>query len=226
MADLPADIADVMIADPPYGLTRAPWDISIDLGAFWAQAERVVKPDGALVVFASQPFTTKLIASNLGHYRYSWVWNKRKAGNIFVGKYQPMKIHEDICVFSRKAHRYFPVMTEREETRTSRNYAVSSLYQTRDSVERTYTHRYPTSILDFSNAKTRGRINPTQKPLPLIEYLLNTYSRAGDVVLDPFMGAFSTAIACATLNRRFIGYELNRDQWTKGYQRYRDHLGG
>lgn len=223
MADLPTDSVDMVLTDPPYGLTHAPWDTPLDLPRFWAHLRRIVKPRGAIVVMASQPFTTTLIASNIKAFRYTWVWNKRKAGNFLAGKHRPMKVHEDVCVFSYQAHNYYPIMTPREQTRHSRNYAKSELFGTYDELVRTYDHRYPTSIIDASNANNHGKINPTQKPVPLFDYLIRTYTRPGGVVLDPCMGAYTTAVACVDSGRHWIGYENDAEQYARGAERLRLH---
>lgn len=225
MAQLPDASIDLILCDPPYGSTACAWDSILDLERMWAEYRRILKPTCAVVLTSSQPFTTILIASNMRAFRYSWVWNKRKPGNIFLAKSQPMKIHEDICVFGfdRKAPRYFPVMVPRERSKVSRNYGTGAAFArslgTGQTEPTEYRDKYPQSIIDVSNADQRGKIHPTQKPVPLMEYLIRTYSLPGDVVLDNCMGSFTTAVACLNTGRHFVGYESDASYWTAGQDR-------
>ena len=211
MKDIPDGCVDMILADLPYGTTASKWDEIIPFEPLWEQYDRVIKNNGAIVLTASQPFTTKLIMSKLDWFRYTWVWNKKKAGNIFLAKKQPMKIHEDIVVFSKKPHFYNPQMVKRDKVKKSKNYGTGESFGgTREKEDKvyTYTHTYPKSIIEFSNARQKGKVHPTQKPVPLLEYLIKTYTRENETVLDNCMGSGSTGVACVNTNRNFIGMEL------------------
>jgi DNA modification methylase len=211
MKNIPDGSVDMILCDLPYGTTACKWDTIIPFEPLWEQYERIIKDNGAIVLTASQPFTTKLIMSKLDWFRYTWVWNKKKAGNIFLAKKQPMKIHEDIVVFSKKPHFYNPQMVKRDKVKKSKNYGTGESFGgTREKEDKTYTytHTYPKSIIEFSNAIQKGKVHPTQKPVPLLEYLIKTYTRDGETVLDNCMGSGSTGVACVNLKRNFIGIEL------------------
>lgn len=224
MKSLPTGSVDLVLTDPPYGTTACKWDSIIPLEPMWAELKRVVKPNGAVVMTASQPFTTTLIASNMGGYCYSWVWNKKKAGNIFLAKVQPMKTHEDICVFSKtgKMPNYHPIKVLRDKVKTSKNYGTGEALGGNKKPEARvykYTHKNPISIITESNANQKGKQHPTQKPVALMEYLIKTYTREGETVLDFTMGSGSTGVACVNTNRKFIGIELDKDYFAIAEQR-------
>ena len=212
MKDIPDKSIDMILCDLPYGTTQCKWDSIIPFEPLWKQYERVIKDNGAIVLTASQPFTTELIHSNLKLFKYCWVWNKKKAGNIFLAKYQPMKIHEDIAVFSKKAHKYNPIKTPRDKIKRSKNYgtgeAMGGDRKKEDKVYE-YTDKNPVSIIEVSNAVQKGKIHPTQKPVELFEYLIKTYTNEGETVLDNCMGSGTTGVACVNTNRNFIGIELD-----------------
>ena len=214
MKQIPDKSIDMILADLPYGTTACKWDTIIPFEPLWKQYERVIKDNGAIVLTASQPFTTKLIMSKLDWFRYTWVWNKRKAGNIFLAKMQPMKIHEDIVVFSKKPHNYFPQMIKRDKIKISKNYGTGESMggnKKKEDKKYTYTHKYPESIIDISNANQKGKIHPTQKPVALLEYLIKTYTNEGDTVLDNVAGSGTTGVACKNLNRNYILIEKEQE---------------
>ena len=210
MKEIPDKSVDAIICDLPYGTTACKWDSVIPFEPLWAQYKRIIKDNGAIVLFASQPFTSALVMSNTKWFKYKWIWNKRKAGNIFLAKYQPMKIHEDIVVFSNGSCNYYPIMEQREKVKTSKNYGTGeSMGGSKEKEDKvyTYTHKNPVSIIDVSNASQKGKVHPTQKPVDLLEYLVKTYTNQGDTVLDNCMGSGTTGVACKNLNRKFIGIE-------------------
>jgi site-specific DNA-methyltransferase (adenine-specific) len=210
MKEIPDKSVDMILCDLPYGTTACKWDSIIPFEPLWEQYERVIKDNGAIVLMASQPFTTVLINSNLEAFRYCWVWNKKKAGNIFLAKKQPMKIHEDVVVFSKKPHNYYPQMIKRDKVKRSKNYGTGEAIggtKEKENKVYTYTHKYPTSILEFSNAVQKGKVHPTQKPVALFEYLIRTYTQPGEIVLDNCIGSGTTAIAALNTGRFFIGIE-------------------
>ena len=186
LQDLPDNYVDAVITDPPYGTTDLSWDIAPNLDEFWGHIKRVSKPGTNIVVFASQPFTSQLVLSN-PDFRYCLVWNKNKCGSPGLANKRPMKTHEDICVFYDKWKTYNQQMEVGEPYKRS---------------------RYPKSILNISrDFSAQQQVHPTQKPVPLMEWLVKTYTNLGDIVLDPFMGSGSTGIACKNLYRSFVGVE-------------------
>lgn len=206
MAGLPDASVDMILCDLPYGTTACKWDSVIPFEPLWAQYRRVAKRNAAIVMTASQPFTTALIASNLADFRYCWVWEKQRPSNPQLAKKQPLKVHEDIVVFSVAPHAYSPQgltvipESERKVHRPEKN-------QLGHCVRKPYTQthtNYPRSILAFGSE--RG-LHPTQKPVALMEYLIRTYTQEGEVVLDNCMGSGTTGVACANTGRRFIGIE-------------------
>ncbi len=195
---------DMILCDLPYGTTACKWDTIIPFEPLWEQYKRIIKDNRAIVLTASQPFTSALVMSNIKDFRYCWVWNKKKGGNIMNLKSQPYKVHEDVCVFSIKQHLYFPIMTDQKE-RTGKTYSkgeANGIDNYGDT--RIYKQKYPKSILEISNADQRGKKHPTQKPVALFEYLIKTYTNEGDLVLDNCAGSGTTGVACKNTNRNFI----------------------
>ena len=222
MKAIAAGSVDMVLADPPYGMTQCKWDSVIPLEPMWEQLRRVIKPNGAIVMTASQPFTTTLIASNMKMFRYCWVWDKKKGGNIMSLKWQPYKIHEDIVVFSQRPVNYYPIKTPQKE-RTGKTYSVGEANGIQNyGDERKYKDKHPKSIIEASNANQRGKVHPTQKPIALMEYLIKTYTNEGETVLDFVMGSGTTGVACKKLNRNFIGIE----QLEKYFKIAQDRISG
>jgi len=224
---LPDKSIDMILCDLPYGTTACKWDVIIPFEPLWEQYERVIKDNGAIVLMASQPFTTVLINSNLEAFRYCWVWNKKKAGNIFLAKKQPMKIHEDVVVFSKKPHNYYPQMIKRDKVKRSKNYGTGEAIggtKEKENKVYTYTHKYPTSILEFSNAVQKGKVHPTQKPVALFEYLIRTYTQSGEIVLDNCIGSGTTAVAALNTGRFFIGIEKEEKYVEIARKRIDEHM--
>jgi len=214
MADIPDGSIDMVLADPPYGTTACKWDSVIPFEPMWEQLKRVAKRNAAIVLTASQPFTTTLIHSNLQRYKHQWVWNKGVGVNFMHVKRQPLKTTEDVIVFSYGTPTYNPQMTikDRPQRKSNNNMGTSSGY-TVDSnnkkyVGKVYTESYPSVLISFSSrtATSRG-LHPTQKPVDLMEYLIKTYTNEGDTVLDFTMGSGTTGVACKRLGRSFIGIE-------------------
>ena len=214
MKDIPAGSVDMVMADPPYGTTACKWDSIIPLDPMWEQLKRVIKPNGAIVMTASQPFTTTLIASNMKMFKYCWVWEKEQGTGQLNAKIMPLKSHEDVCVFAGgtiKAVTYNPVMTEAKPySRNDKgkvNNVKEKVYGKSDGYSTTnVTTRYPKTIQKFNMAKQKGG-HPTQKPVALMEYLIKTYTNERETVLDFTMGSGTTGVACVNLGRSFIGIE-------------------
>ena len=210
MKGIPDESIDMILCDLPYGTTACKWDTVIPFDKLWEQYKRVIKDNGAIVLFGSEPFSTELRHSNLKMYKYDWVWNKKKSGNIFLAKYQPMKTHENIMVFGKGTVNYYPIMMPRDKVKKTKNYGTGeALGGDKQKEETVYTYEYknPISILEFSNANQKGKVHPTQKPVALLEYLIKTYTNEGEVVLDNCMGSGSTCVACVNTNRHYIGFE-------------------
>lgn len=212
MKDIESNSVDLILCDPPYGTTACKWDEIIPLDAMWRELERVAKLTTPIVLFATQPFTTKLIASNLKMFKYCWVWEKNFSTNFLHAKRQPLRKHEDIIVFYKKPGSYYPIKTKgHAPTQSARGSSVGNLWTGEN--KRDYaggdTERFPTSILKFTAVDPKQRVHPTEKPENLLEYLVKTYSNELDTVLDFTMGSGTTGLACKNLNRKFIGIELD-----------------
>jgi site-specific DNA-methyltransferase (adenine-specific) len=210
MKQLPDGSVDLVLCDLPYGTTACKWDTVIPFEPLWAQYRRVAKRDAAIVLTASQPFTTALIASNMREFRYCWVWDKRRPSNPMLAKRQCLKVHEDIVVFYRKFGVYNPQGVFKTDGRPRGGTKPSKTdlgFGKRASAEYKQTHSgYPKSILSFGTDNSKN-VHPTQKPVALMEYLIKTYTNEGDVVMDNCMGSGTTGVACANTGRRFIGIE-------------------
>ena len=209
MKEIPDKSIDLILCDLPYGTTDCKWDTIIPFADLWAQYSRVAKTNAAVVLFAAQPFTTKLIDSNFKEYRYNWYWKKNNVtGGIFC-KVQPMRCIEDICVFYKKMPTYNP-QGIRKLKEIKINEPINKNVYTGKKNPSIQTHTgYPKHILEFKNEALFGeRYHPTQKPVALLEYLVKTYTNEGDTVLDNCMGSGSTGVACVNTGRHFIGMEI------------------
>ena len=236
MADIPDKSIDMILCDLPYGSTDCSWDTVIPFEPLWEQYKRVIKDNGAIVLTASQPFTTKLIASNFDMFKHEWVWIKSHGG-FATAKFKPLKRHEDVLVFSKGTVSYNPQMIEvkgkvrdqRNEpafNNNGRNKVDSPVNPgTKMSYSKGYNpkKRYPKSHIEFSN-RTEKTIHPTQKPVALFEYLIKTYSNEGETVLDNCMGSGTTAIAALNTGRNYIGYELDPDYHSIAEERIANHV--
>lgn len=216
MKEIPDGSVDMVLTDPPYGTTACKWDSIIPLAPMWEQLKRVIKPNGAIVMTASQPFTTTLIASNIEGFAFCWVWDKCFAANFVQAKRQPLKDHEDVVVFTKSGTQpnYYPQMVVRDVPIKKGGNKPSNaipIAQTDNAMKfgregKTYNEKHPTSQIRFSCRDGRG-LHPTQKPVALMEYLIKTYTLEGETVLDFTMGSGTTGVACKNLNRKFIGIE-------------------
>ena len=220
MKEIPDGSVDMILTDPPYGTTACKWDSIIPVEPMWEQLKRIIKPRGAIVLTASQPFTTKLIASNMEMFKYCWVWDKRSVGGFTSAKLKPLKLFEDVVVFSsgktancsRDNMPYFPQGLIETYKVTKQKPATSPTGYLRPSAKGTYiqTHtNYPKQLIVFKLDK--GRQHPTQKPVALMEYLIKTYTNENETVLDFTMGSGTTGVACVNTNRDFIGIELDKN---------------
>lgn len=224
LPQLPDHSIDMILADPPYGTTKCKWDAVIPFEPMWAQLKRVLKPNGTIVLTASQPFTSALICSNLEMFKYSWVWEKTKAGNYIQIKNMPAIRHEDVCVFSdgvvihkgqsKRRMQYNPIGVESCDIDWQRPNICSEksehqyLRPSHTKARKITTKNYPSSVIKINSVQ--NIYHPTQKPVALMEYLIETYSSVGETVLDFSMGSGSTGVAAKNLNRNFVGIELNK----------------
>ena len=211
MKEIPDGSVDMVLTDPPYGTTACKWDSIIPLEPMWEQLKRIIKPNGAIVMTASQPFTTTLISSNMKMFKYCWVWDKKKGGSPLLSKVQPIRVTEDVVVFGKGRVTYNPVMVERDKpkSRGKNKGTVSETTGNAFTEDKVYTHKYPKNILEVSNACQTGKVHPTQKPVALMEYLIKTYTNEGETVLDFTAGSFTTGVACVNLNRKGIMIEMD-----------------
>ena len=209
MQDIPSGSIDMVLCDLPYGMTDCKWDSIIPFDMPWKQYNRVAKDNAAVVLFSAQPFTTKLIHSNLKHFKYCWYWKKNAATGFCFAKYQPMRCIEDICVFYKKAPTYNPQGLRELDTPKAKHKRMQGDTIYRKGLAGDYTQRYtnyPKNVLEYGREAKRH--HPTQKPVALLEYLIQTYTNEGDTVLDNCMGSGSTGVACVNTDRRFVGMEL------------------
>jgi len=206
MPKIPDESIDMVLADPPYGTTACKWDSVIPLKLMWKQLKRVIKPNGAVVMTASQPFTTTLISSNMKMFKYCWVWNKKLGGNPLNAKIMPLKTTEDVVIFGVGKTIYKPIMRTgvmRTKGGSKKQPEHTGKFNTKYKVVN--NQYYPTTIIEISNANNRkNRLHPTQKPVALMEYLIKTYTNEGETILDFAAGSGTTGVACQNLNRQFI----------------------
>lgn len=215
MKDIPDKSVDMILCDLPYGTTACKWDFIIPFDDLWAAYKRIIKDNGAIVLFGSEPFSTKLRASNLTMFRYDWVWDKQRGSNFAQAKKQPMKSHETISVFYKHLPIYNPQFwfstpyktIGRKRTNKIEGIRGGSAPNVCTSTISEDGRRYPLSIISFP--RDGNRVHPTQKPVDLLEYLIKTYTNEGETVLDNCMGSGSTGVACVNTGRSFIGIELD-----------------
>jgi len=216
---------DAIITDPPYGTTDCKWDSVIPLEAMWQRLNKIIKSNGAIVMTASQPFTTTLISSNMKMFKYCWVWEKSKASNFVHANFQPLKAHEDICVWSfggsaqgsKTPMMYNPQYKDGVPyhkgfgQRPIENLAGGLTKAENLEIKNETGKRKPRSVFYHKTAESEGKHHPTQKPIGLMEYLIKTYTNEGETVLDFTMGSGTTGVACKNLRRNFIGIEMDND---------------
>lgn len=219
MSDIPSQSVNLILCDPPYGTTDCEGDDKLPLAPLWVQYERLLAPGGCVILFAAMPFTAELYASNRAWYRDHIVWNKNKCGSPALRLVRPMRVHEDILIFAPGAVPYSPIMEEGEpysrKSKRPEGYVGKKNdhgYGMKPRTEFVNTGtRYPKSIRNVSREfRAQDQVHPHQKPLALMEWLLLTYSKPGDVVLDNAMGSGTTGLACLNTGRNFIGYELRK----------------
>ena len=216
---IPDKSIDCIICDLPYGTTWAKWDKVINMNELWSHYNRVIKDNGAIVLFSTQPFTTQLIASNMKNYKYTWYWDKNNCGNFLNAKRQPLRKIEEINVFNK--HNYYPQGLKDYNKLRDRGHSSETTMQNYNNVWMQEKTGYPNNLLHFPLEK--DKIHPTAKPVALIEYLIKTYTNEGETVLDNCMGSGTTAIACLNTNRNYIGFELDEEYYNKSINRIELH---
>jgi len=238
MPSIPDKSIDMILCDLPYGTTACKWDVVIPFEPLWEQYERIIKDNGAIVLFGSQPFTSSLIMSNIKLFKYEWIWEKAVGSNFAVLKYQPMKEHEYVLVFSKGTHNYYPILQERKGNGKERQKAgylnSKSVVKTcdfmggiMDATKRRKEYnslRNPSSVQFFNNREKERGLHPTQKPVALLEYLIKTYTIEGETVLDNCAGSGSTGVACINTKRNFIGIEKEEKYFEIAKKRIEEHL--
>jgi len=243
MKNIESQSVNLILADLPYGTTKCKWDSVIPFEPLWEQYKRIVKPNGAIVLTAGQPFTSVLISSNLEWYKYNWIWKKNKTTGFLLANYRPMKQTEDVVVFSsagaaaasRKTGNmvYNPQgLIEKKVNKKNSEARLGKMLNKKHHLgpnnklihgaeySQEYTN-YPSEILEFGIENDTK--HPTQKPVPLMEYLIKTYSNEGDVILDNVMGSGTTGIACINTNRKFIGIEMDFEYFEMAKNRIDTH---
>ena len=210
MKDIPDGSVDLVLTDPPYGTTACKWDSVIPFEPMWEQLNRIIKTNGAICLFGSEPFSSALRMSNIKHFKYDWIWDKKIPSGMSYARFQPMRQTENISVFCNGKTAYNPQMIKRDKSikgggmskgETTNNKKLIALHKT-------YDYKNPTNLIVFDKIR-KGSLHPTQKPIALLEYLIRTYTNEGETVLDFTMGSGSTGVACVNTNRRFIGIELD-----------------
>ena len=235
MKNIPDKSIDMILCDPPFGTTKCKWDTPIDLVKLWEQYNRIIKNNGAILLFAQTPFDKVLGVSNLKMLRYEWIWEKTQATGFYNAKKMPMKAHENILVFYKKTPKYFPQKTEGHNPVNSytKKADVQNKTEVYGKVKRDIsgggdTDRYPRSVQIFKSDKQKtkldGTIHSTQKPIALCEYLIKTYTEEGELILDNCSGSNTTAIAAHNLKRNMIMIENDEVIYNKGLKRLEKYM--
>ena len=217
----------MILCDLPYGTTACKWDTVIPFEPLWEAYKRIIKPNSAIVLTASQPFTSALVISNTDMFKYEWIWEKSKASNFLLARKQVLKAHENILVFSKETTNYFPQKTigkpYKGEGRSKKGSKSDVVNNVANPTFRNDNQgdRFPRSVQYFKTAESEkiGSLHPTQKPVALMEYLIKTYTNEGDMVLDNCMGSGTTGVACINTNRKFIGIEMDDNYFETAKQR-------
>ena len=225
---IPDKSIDAIITDPPYGTTACKWDSVIDFDLMWEQLNRIIKPNGAVVLFGSEPFSSALRMSNIKNYKYDITWNKVSITNPMLAKKQPLRCLENILLFYKKQPTYNPQMQQgkkwhrggKKEHKTG-TLGNSTLF---NNASDNTNLKYPKNLIEFSSANKMNNVHPTQKPVALMEYLIKTYTNENETVLDFTMGSGSTGVACCNTNRDFIGIELDKEYFKIAEQRIKNEL--
>ena len=212
---IPDKSIDMILCDLPYGTTACKWDTIIPFEPLWEQYKRIIKDNGAIVLTASQPFTSALVMSNTKMFKYEWIWGKGRGTGFQIIKYKPLVSHENILIFGKGTIKYNPQMREREKPRVSKNKGTTRQMLVSNGkeyqAEKALDKKYPITEIQFSNNNQKDKLHPTQKPVALFEYLIKTYTSVGDTVLDNCAGSGTTGVACINTKRNYILIEKDPD---------------
>src|ERR1035437_4220050 len=224
MQKLPDKSIDMILCDLPYGTTACKWDTIIPFEPLWEQYKRIIKDNGAIVLTASQPFTSALVMSNPDWFKYQWVWDKKIPSGMSYARFQPMRQHEDILVFCEGKTIYNAQMTKRDKPIKGGGMSKGETTNNQNLValKKTYDYKNPTSIIIFDKIR-KDSLHPTQKPVALFEYLIHTYTNEGDTILDNCAGSGTTAIACINTNRNYIQIEKEQKYYDIILNRVKNH---
>lgn len=228
MNDIPDKSIDMILCDLPYGTTQCKWDIIVPLEQLWEQYNRIIKDNGAICLFGTEPFTTKLISSNMKYFKYNWIWKKDRGTGFLNAKKRPLKTHEIISVFYKKQCTYNPQYILKSKKNVRKHYSEKEnrtmIYGKCDKPNERgipIDYGYPKDILEFKSCTSTNKktTHPTEKPVALLEYLIKTYTNEGETVLDNCMGSCSTGVACLDTHRRFIGIEKEEKYFNMAKER-------
>ena len=208
---------DAIITDPPYGNTACKWDNVIPFDKMWDRLNKLRKDKTPVILFGSEPFSSHLRMSNIKEFKYDWIWNKKQTGNPFLTNLQPLKIHEIISVFTN--HNYYPIMSKGKYRKKGGYQKEGELYKKNKEYSTINNLYHPVSIIAEGNTTKSNLVHPTQKPVALLQYLIKTYTKENDLILDFTSGSFTTSVACEQLNRRSIGIELEKKYCDIGVKR-------
>lgn len=228
MKQIPDQSIDMILCDLPYEVTRNHWDILINLEDLWKEYRRIIKENGAIVLFGQGMFTSKLMYSNSKWWRYNLIWEKDRPSGFLNAKRMPLRSHEDIIVFYKKLPTYHPQFWEgkplhgmgnkfKEGHLSNNNYGKFPSHTNPSANRKGDTTKFPRSVISIP--KEHPPLFPTQKPVALCEWLIKTYTNENEIVLDSCMGSGSTALACIKSNRQYVGFELNKDHYDLSQQR-------
>jgi len=226
MKELPDKSIDFILTDPPYGTSQCKWDFVIPYKPMWTELKRIRKDNTAIALFGTEPFSSHLRLSNLSEFKYDWIWNKKIPSGMSNAKIQPMRLTEFISIFINGKSFYYPQMFKRDKLIKSGGNKESISGGTKGitgEYKKTYTHKYPMTIIEFDKIR-KGSLHPTQKPTDLLEYLIKTYTKENETVLDFTMGSGSTGVACINTNRDFIGIELDKEYYNIAKERIDEKL--
>ena len=227
MKEIPDSSVDMILADTPYGTTKCKWDSIIPLEPMWDQLKRIIKPNGAIVMTSSQPYTSVLVSSNLKGFKYCWQWDKKIPSGMGYARFRPMQQTEDICVFTKDGGKTIynaqMVLRDKPIKGGGMSKGETTANQNLKALKKTYTHKNPTTLIQFSKIR-KGSLHPTQKPVELMEYLIKTYTNESETVLDFTMGSGTTGVAAKNLNRKFIGIERDENYFNIAKERINKHV--
>lgn len=213
MKSIPDKSIDMILCDLPYGTTACKWDNIIPFEPLWEQYNRVIKDNAAICLFGTEPFSSRLRMSNLKNYKYDWIWDKKIPSGMGYARFQPMRQTENITVFAKGKTQYYPQLEKRDKAIKSGGNKPTEICPIKEcklgyEYKKVYEYKQPITLLHFDKIR-KGALHPCEKPIRLLEYLIKTYTKEGDIVLDNCMGSGSTGVACLNTNRKFIGIELD-----------------